>query len=109
MLPMDVSTLKLCDFQYTTSIVVTLDQPKDPNSRLIKSWMVLLASWVNTVLEEGAKLSSPCGSSLASTVRTASYPCSSRTAAPGPEIPNKKSMTQEQNERCESYYTQQKC
>lgn len=66
-----------------------LYKPRDPNSLLIKSWTVLFSSGSKTTLDEEAKFSSPCGSSLASTVRTASYPWLSKTAAPAGETPGK--------------------
>lgn len=69
-----------------------LYKPRDPNSLLIKSWTVLFSSGSKTTLDGEAKFSTPCGSSLASTVRIASYPWLSKTAAPEGETPAKESM-----------------
>lgn len=79
------------DYQNKTSFLMELYKPRDPNSLLIKSWAVLFSSGIKTTLDGEAKFKTPCGSSLASTVRTASYPWLSKTAAPEEDTPAKQS------------------
>lgn len=84
-------------FNHTSRILIStclenpfiLEQhkPRDPNSLLMKSWIVMLASCSNTNLDGRAKFKTPCGSSLASTVRTAAYPWASSRAIPAGGTP----------------------